>query len=137
MLTNGVQSGAQPLLCMPVPETRPVTAPHIDQWRVFLQQCPDCGEVHGKSGTPDHHVYRYADAAPDDLVCPLCGDPLQAPLAAPCGDGHLFCTACIMTLLSRNGGRAACPLDGHMLTRFALQAPSDKLLKRLGALHVR
>ena len=68
LAANGVQNGAQPLLCMPVPETRPVTAPHIDQWRVFLQQCPDCGEVHGKSGTPDHHVYRYTDAAPEDLV---------------------------------------------------------------------
>ena len=45
-----------------------VAAPHIDQWRVYLQQCPDCGEVHGKSGQPDHHV-----SGPDGALVPIHG----------------------------------------------------------------
>ncbi|CAE7861237.1 LNX2, partial [Symbiodinium microadriaticum] len=114
----------------------------LDLWRVHLEQCPDCGHVHGSQGAgkfatvrPERHIYEYTQAVPDDLNCTLCGDVFQNPSQIPCG--HHFCSSCIRALLARGTGRANCPLDGQIVTRFAALPSDEQLLRRLGQLRVR
>jgi len=124
----------------------------LDLWRVHLDQCPECGRVHGCHGSggghggkggkfagglrgPERHIYDYAQSVSDDLLCPLCCDVLQTPVQTPCA--HHYCSECMRTLLMRTSGKVACPLDGQVLTRFALQAADAKVLKQLDELRVR
>ncbi|CAE8697433.1 unnamed protein product, partial [Polarella glacialis] len=115
----------------------------LDLWRVHLEQCPDCGHVHGQSrgvvgpnpSRPERHIYEYTQGVPEDLCCALCGEVFQNPSLVPCG--HHFCSACVRTLLHRGSGRAACPLDGQAVTRFAVMPAEAQLLARVGELRVR
>eukprot|EP00439_Symbiodinium_sp_Y106_P070843 s1998_g12.t1 len=84
---------------------------------------------------PERHIYEYTQAVPDDLNCTLCGDVFQNPSQIPCG--HHFCSSCIRALLARGTGRANCPLDGQIVTRFAALPSDEQLLRRLGQLRVR
>jgi hypothetical protein len=121
----------------------------LDLWRVHLEQCPECGCVHGGSSAAvtsvrrERHIYDFTGRShsgdwediSEDLFCALCGEIFQNPVLTPCG--HNFCSLCVRTLLSRTAGRAACPLDGHPLTRFAMRESEDAILRRLDDLLVR
>lgn len=117
----------------------------LDLWRVHLDQCPECGRVHGGHlgsatvpgtlGRPERHVYEYTQGVSEDIMCLLCSDALQNPVKAPCG--HHYCSACVRMLLTRTTGKVACPLDGQVLTRFALQQPDDLTVRQLDDLRVR
>ncbi|CAK0842928.1 unnamed protein product [Prorocentrum cordatum] len=112
----------------------------LDLWRVYLDQCPECGCVHGGgvagTGTrPERHIYEYTRGVPDDLLCPLCGEVFQAPVKIPCG--HHYCNICVRMLLTRTSGKVACPLDGQAITRFALQPAGPQVLEGVGSLWIR
>jgi len=118
----------------------------FDLWRVHLEQCPECGRVHGASagcgaagsgaaGRPERHIYEYTCGISEDLMCPLCGEPFQSPAQAPCG--HHYCAQCLRTLLNRTAGRVACPLDGQVITRFAMRPADSAVLDRVENLRVR
>eukprot|EP00929_Paragymnodinium_shiwhaense_P041508 TRINITY_DN21549_c0_g1_i1.p1 TRINITY_DN21549_c0_g1~~TRINITY_DN21549_c0_g1_i1.p1 ORF type:complete len:643 (-),score=111.84 TRINITY_DN21549_c0_g1_i1:444-2372(-) len=110
----------------------------LDLWRVNLDQCPECGRVHGHGAggalRPDRHIFVYVEAAAEELMCPLCGEALQNPQLAPCGHHH--CLPCVRYLLTRSAGRAACPLDGQALTRFATRPPQPELVAKLDQLRI-
>jgi len=111
----------------------------LDLWRVYLDQCPECGHVHkgaGPSSRPERHIYEYiVGTVCEDLICVLCGEVFQSPVFAPCG--HHFCSICVRALLSRAAGKAACPLDGQLITRFAVRSAEQRMLERLDNLLVR
>lgn len=113
----------------------------LDLWRIHLDQCPECGHTHvgancnGGTGKPERHIYVHTEAVPEDLTCGLCGEAFQNPVLALCG--HHYCKSCVRALLIRTAGRAACPADGSVLTRFALQPPDATLAQRLSELMVR